>query len=125
MVAEFDGSNWLVLERVLIVPCYRMMIDFVLQPLPNGPLRRERLVCGRDDMEYVPTEFRDADFVCRQDGELVLWDTELDKAFTLPETWTDLDVRQLEPGDRVEISLFQSQPVWLYGLNWNLAGQRL
>jgi hypothetical protein len=52
-------------------------------------------------------------FVCQQDGELLLLDPATEAMHTLPGGRTYLDVAELEPGSEVRVVISAGQPAWV------------
>jgi translation elongation factor P/translation initiation factor 5A len=116
-VIAIDNTFWLVLSADMAPFPHGFYPPFAfdLQPLPNGPVEQKKFLAGRDSIEVVPTEFRELQFVCCQDGELLLLDVRPSEMHALREDRTTIHAKQLKSGQAVTVSFFQGQPLWVLG----------
>jgi hypothetical protein len=63
--------------------------------------------------EVLELPERALEFVCLQDGELLLLDSGSGEMGCLPEDQSSLAAAELEPGTAVRVRFFDQKPVWL------------
>ena len=113
-VVHDDGRDWLVVESRFGPPPFGFYPpwELVLMPATGGTARTLRCTTARR-LCLVPAMTRVMNYVCVQEGELLLLEPETGIVHTLSVTRTRRVWGSLEPECVVEVVFHLGQPVWL------------
>jgi hypothetical protein len=111
-----DGSHVLVQDIPGPIPVWSCWApyQFMGRCLRTGKPRCVVVPLARA-AEVLELPDRVLELVCRQDGELLLWDRESGRIFSVPEPQSSFSVADMPSNSPVWVEFYAGEPLWVWG----------